>query len=199
MSLGMMVESAWKNHAGNGATLLSVLDKCINNLAKSNDWDQLSRFIVASDKHGGRAKVNKVVRAAFGNDVTFKSALTGAQKHPTGGRITLSATWPKEGGYVLKNTYGTVRKAIKDGVSWDDKMFLKGLEETLLKPERAPIKVSETTTKQKVSALTKFLVAARKDGFNVGDLIREAQAEIALNNGVVKSVVNGIEVVEINH
>lgn len=186
----------WDSRTANGREGLVLLDECIRRVAsKDRDWDALARFVARSNMSNNAAKVKKIIRAAFGNDLTFKLD----NKHPAGGRFVLN--W--EGAYALagKNSYSMVKKAIEHGKSWDDKVFLKELGEVIPDLPKAAKTVDAATTTKAAKAMAKKLAELRNEGFDIGALIREAQALLATEhkaNGdgsVTKQVVNGVEVI----
>ncbi len=195
--LEAQVATYFAGRAANGAVGLALLDKCIKRFASHGDWDALSRFVVASNASNSRSKVVKIIRAAFGNDVSFKLD----KKHASGG-VFAKHNWASDK-YTLKNTYGVVRSAVEKETSWDDRVFLAELAKIIPDLVKAAPKVDEKAMARKVSAMKTFLTKSRSEGFNIGDIVRMAQAELAADasaaQGVVKSVVNGVNVVEINH
>ena len=189
----------WDARTANGHEGLVLLDECIRRVAsKERDWDALARFVARANMSNNAAKVKKIIRAAFGNDITFKLD----KNHPAGGRFTLN--W--QGAYPLagKNSYSMVKKAIEHGKSWDDKVFLKELNDVIPDLPKADKVVDAAAQTKAAKAMAKKLAELRDAGFNVGDLIREAQAELAKNpaansdGSTTKKVVNGVTVIEPN-
>lgn len=193
------IGSYWDARTANGAEGLVLLDECIRRVAsKERDWDALARFVARANMSNNAAKVKKIIRAAFGNDLTFKLD----KNHPAGGRFTLG--W--QGAYALagKNSYSMVKKAIEHGKSWDDKAFLKDLNDVIPDLPKAEKTVDAAAQTKAAKAMAKKLAELRDAGFNIGDLVREAQAELAKNpvaNGdgsTTKQVVNGVQVITPN-
>ena len=122
----------------NGRDGLVLLDECIRRAAsKDRDWDALARFVSRSGASNSGAKVKKIIRAAFGNAMTYKAD----KKHKAGGTFTLS--WDGPFNLAGSNTYGAVRKAIADNKSWDDKDFLTALSKIVPDAPKAEKIVSE--------------------------------------------------------
>lgn len=185
LSLDVRAQNYWAGRKANGVEGLALLDKCIERCAKHRDWDALSRFLVQSRAHGQGARVGSIIRAAFGNRIAFK----GNVKHPTGGTFVLM--W--EGAFDLRasNTYGAIREAVAKGLSWDSKEVGK----LLPKVEKKEKVVSDEAKAKEAKAIAKKLGDLRKAGFDIGELVREAQALLAKEAAVaaapVGKVVNG--------
>ncbi len=170
------VNDVWAKHKANGHEGLKVLDKCINRLAKSGDWDALSRFVVLAHRSNNTAsKVKRILRVAFGDKLKFKLD----KNHATGGRFTLG--WKGDEGIALGNSYSFITKAIQQGLAWDDKGFLKSLNDVLPEKEKAIVVVDDKAKKAKADRLAKFLASLKEEGFNVGEVLAMAQAEVAKN------------------
>ena len=189
------IGSYWDSRTANGKEGLILLDECIRRTAsKDRDWDALARFVARANMSNNAAKVKKIIRAAFGNNITF--ALD--KKHAAGGRFELK--W--EGPFNLQgsNTYSVVRKAIEHGKSWDDKAFLAELTKVLPDVPKKEKTVDAATQTKEAKALAKKLGELRQAGFDLGALVREAQALLAAEQsagaGVEKKVVNGATVYE---
>ena len=164
----------WDSRQANGRDGLVLLDECIRRAAsKDRDWDALARFVARANVSSNAAKVKKIIRAAFGNNITF----TLDKKHAAGGKFELK--W--EGAFPLSgsNTYTFVKKAIEQGKSWDDREFLKALGEVIpALPKKEKLITPAEQTKAAKAIATK-LAELRKEGFDVAAIIREAQAELA--------------------
>jgi len=180
----------------NGVMGLVLLDECIRRAAsKDRDWDALARFVSRAGMSNNAPKIKKIIRAAFGNNITFAVD----KKHKAGGRFTLG--W--DGAFPLSgsNSYSLVKKAIADNKSWDDKDFLAKLSEVipdLPKKEKIVTAAAQTAAAKHVQ---KYLKERQAEGFSVADIIKEAQALLAADkaatvNMVPKSVVNGVTVFE---
>lgn len=180
----------------NGREGLVLLDECIRRTAsKDRDWDALARFVSRAGLSSSAPKVKKIVRAAFGNSLTFVTD----KKHPAGGRFALS--W--EGAFPLaqSNTYSAVKKAVADSKSWDDKDFLAALSKVIPDLPKKEKVVSATAQTAAAKHLAKYLSERAAEGFSVGDIVKEAQALLAASakpsaSLVAKSVVNGVTVYE---
>lgn len=194
VSLDMQAQNYWAGRKANGVEGLALLHKCIERTAKYRDWDALSRFLVQARAHGQGARVVGIIRAAFGNKLTFKANA----KHPTGGTFALG--W--EGAFDLRgsNTYGVIRDAVQKGMSWDD----RELGKLLPKADKKERQVSDESKKKVVKHLMSYTDKLASDGFNVGEIIAELQKELAAKaavkaapvGAVQKKVVNGVAVYE---
>ena len=179
----------------NGVDGLVLLDECIRRTASaSRDWDALARFVSRANMSGSAAKVKKIVRAAFGNSLTFVMD----KKHPAGGRFEMK--W--EGAFPLagSNTYGFVKKAIADSKSWDDADLQKKIGEIIPDLPKKDKSVDAAAQTIKAKAIVRSLLAAKEDGFEVGPLMREIEALLAAakkpSELIAKSVVNGVQIFE---
>lgn len=173
--LGIRVRDYWKGREQNGNEGLRLLDSCIKQLADKNkaNWDPLARFVVASMVSNNRAKVVKIIRAAFGNDVSFKLD----KKHAAGGTFTIG--WKGNEGYVLKNTYALIQRTIDEGKGWDDAKFLKEL--TGMLPEvvkKKPVyegEAAEKAVKAAAKHIADSLKAKVEQGLSTGDILAEVE------------------------
>lgn len=180
----------------NGREGLVLLDECIRRTAsKDRDWDALARFVARAGMSSSAPKVKKIIRAAFGNSLTFVTD----KKHPAGGRFSLS--W--EGPFPLaqSNTYSAVKKAVADSKSWDDKDFLADLSKIVPELPKKEKVVSPTAQTAAAKHVAKYLADRAAEGFSVGGIVKEAQALLAANakpsSGLVaKQVVNGVTIYE---
>lgn len=196
-SLDVQVKDYFGRRQENGVEGLKLLVSCIERTAKHRDWDALARFMTLAGKNEGvRARVVKIVRAAFGDKLTYKTN----SKHDTGGTMVMG--W--EGEFNLKgsNTWGIVKAAAEKGLTWYDRDFLKELPGPVTK---APT-VNEAAAEKAAKHLAKYLLDKEADGFTIGDLLARAQKEIAAKHveskpvaPVTKKVVNGIEIIEVPH
>lgn len=168
-SLDLQATEYWKGRTQNGAEGLVLLDKCIQRIATYRDWDALSRFVVQARIHGQGAKVGKIIRAAFGDKLTFKAD----SKHPTGGNFIMG--W--EGVFPLKgsNTYGAVKDAIQKGLPFDHNSLQKELP-TAEKKER--VATPEATAKA-VKHVMSYLDKLAAEGFSSGEILAAVQKELA--------------------
>ena len=67
------IGSYWDSRTANGRDGLILLDECIRRTAsKDRDWDALARFVARANMSNNAAKVKKIIRAAFGNQIVFK-------------------------------------------------------------------------------------------------------------------------------
>lgn len=170
----------WSSRHENGHIGLSLLNECILRAASKNrDWDALARFVSRANMSNNKAKVVKIIRAAFGNDLTFKLDA----KHPAGGVFVMK--W--EGAYPLagKNTYSIVKKAIENHKSWDDKDFLAELTKVL--PDLPKVE------KDKADKLSSWKTRAEKwakdEGITVEMLIATLQAKPKATTEVINGLV----------
>lgn len=186
VSLDAQVQTLWANRKQNGVDGLSLLHKCIERAAK-RDWDALSRFVVSARAHGQGARVGGIIRAAFGNKLTFKANA----KHATGGTFVIG--WDGEFPLRESNTYGAIREAVAKGLSWDS----KEVGALLPKADKAERKATDEQVKKVVKHLKSYTDKLKADGFNVGEVIALLQKELAAAAPVVnveKQVVNGVTV-----
>lgn len=169
-SLDSVVIDIFKRRGENGAEGLKALVMCIERTARFRDWDALSRFITLAGKtESARGRVAKIVRAAFGNHLTYKSN----SKHDTGGTIVMG--W--EGAFPLSqsNTWGLVRAAAEAGKTWYDPAFLKELPG----PTRKLKTVDAAAELKAVKHLAKYLHERESEGFSVGAILAGLQSELA--------------------
>ena len=175
--LSARVDGYFSGREKNSAYGLVLLDRCINRFADHGDWDALARFYMASLKTGQSTPIRRVIRAAFGDHVTFAKD----SKHDAGGKFT-KVNWPGDGKTFplgQSNAYSVVRSAIQANLGWDSKVFIKKLDEVLDKPLPKPKTVSPETQTKEAKALAKKLGDLRKAGFDLAALVREAQAMLA--------------------
>lgn len=182
-SLDVQVKDYFVRRSENGAEGLKLLVMSIERTAKHRDWDALSRFITSALQSSSRAKVVKIVRAAFGDKLTYKSN----PKHDTGGTIVMG--WEGEFNLAGSNTYGLVRAAAAAGKSWDDRDFLKELPG----PVKKDREVSAVATEKAAKHLAKYLMDRESEGFNTGEILSKAMAEIK-----AKRATNGGKVIELS-
>jgi hypothetical protein len=116
-------KSFWDARGKSDKTGLTLLDEAITHLAEHNNWDNLSRFISRAGALNAtdRGKIVAVVRAAFGDQVSYKKDAA----HPTGGKIKVKDDKQP----VLLNSYGEVRVAIEKGKGFRDADMHKKLRE----------------------------------------------------------------------
>lgn len=196
-SLDVQVKDYFGRRVENGVEGLKILVQCIERTAKHRDWDALSRFMtLAAKTESSRARVVKIVRAAFGDKLTYKSN----SKHDTGGTMIMG--WEGEFNLRGSNTWGIVKAAAEKGLSWTDPAFLKELPGATPK---APT-VDAAATEKKAKHLAKYLLEAEAAGFSIGDILAMAEKEVKAKHvtskpvsAVTKKVVNGIEVIEVPH
>lgn len=168
------VDLYFKGAQRNAATGLVLLDKLIHRVASKNaDWDGLSRFIVLSGAQGDAMKVKRIVRLAFGDSLTFAYSKT----HATGGKITLG--WKGNEGFVLGNGYGAVTDAIQAKVGWNDKAFLKSLDDKLAPKVQKKREVTDKASAAVEKHISDYLIARMAEGFNIGEILARAQANLA--------------------
>ena len=194
VGLDIQVGDYFASRKQNGAVGLALLDKCIVRYATHGDYDALARFVVAAHQSSGtKEKVVRIIRAAFGNHVTFK-----LDKKADCGGVFTKVDWPGVA-FPLSgsNTYGTVRRAVKMGIAWDDRAFLKELNEIVPAKPKAVREVSDAATKKVADHLVKYLTERMAEGFSTGEILALVQAELkALAPAPTRQVVNGI--IELN-
>lgn len=196
-SLDVQVKGYFSRRGENGVEGLKLLVDCIVRTAVHRDWDALSRFITLAGKdESARSRVVKIVRAAFGDKLTYKSN----NKHDTGGTIVMG--W--EGAFPLagSNTWGIVKAAVAQGKTWYDREFLKELPGPVAKVRTAS---AEATTKA-AKHLAKYLLEREAEGFSTGEILAQVQAELKAKRAeavglavVEKKVVNGVAVNNVPH
>lgn len=169
VALDTLVSSYWGARKQNGIEGLVLLNKCIERTAKHRDWDAMARFLTAARQHGQGAKVARIIYAAFGDRITFRTNV----KHPAGGTFVIG--W--EGEFDLKgsNTYGVVRQAVANGTPWDLVEFQKELP---AKEKKVP-EVTEAAYERAAKALARSIKDKKGHGFDAGKLINMIQAEMA--------------------
>jgi len=192
VSLDVQAQTYWAGRKANGVEGLALLDKCIQRVAKYRDWDALSRFLVSARVHGQGARVSGIIRAAFGDKITFKANA----KHPTKGTFVLG--WEGEFPLNGSNTYGGIREAVAKGLSWDD----RELGKVLPKPDKKARVVSDEQKAKVVKHLSTYLDKLVADGFSAAEIIAALQKDRASKvvsapvGQVQKQVVNGVTVYE---
>lgn len=167
-SLDVAVQGYFQRRTENGVEGLRLLVNCIERTAKYRDWDALSRFISLANQSNSRAKVVKIIRAAFGDKLTYKSST----KHDTGGTIVMG--WEGALDLAGSNTWGIVREAARKGKSWDDREFQKELPGA----EKKAKTVSDEAQSKAAKHLAKYLMEREAEGFDTGAILAAAMAEI---------------------
>ena len=170
ITLDEQVRKLWSDRARSGVEGLALLHKCIENVAHHRDWDALSRFYVSAQKFGQGPRVAAIIRAAFGEKITFRTNV----RHPTGG--TFSIRWEGKFDLERSNTYAVVRDAVSRGISWDD----RELGKLLPKREASNRTVSEEAQKKIVKHLANYLSDRRREGFAIGEIIALVQKDLEL-------------------
>lgn len=196
-SLDVQVKDYFGRRTENGVEGLKILASCIERTAKHRDWDALSRFMTLAGKtESSRSRVVKIVRAAFGDKLTYKANA----KHDTGGTMIMG--WEGEFNLRASNTYGIVRDAVSKGKSWTDPAFLKELPGATPKARTVDAAALEKSAKH----LAKYLMEREAEGFSIGDILAAADKEIRAKRvdskpiaAVTKRMVNGAEVIEVPH
>lgn len=157
---------------------LVLLDKCIQRVAsKDCDKDALTRFISRSGMD--QPKVARIVRAAFGNDLSYKKDAT----KPAGG--VMKHNWNGPDGYVLKNTYAHVQQAMEQGKAFND----AGLQKAIA-PEK---KESTKATAELLEAYKKRVESwAKEHNISMSTLIATLQAKPTAK--VKEEIINGVKV-----
>ena len=172
------IGSYWDSRQANGKEGLILLDQCIRRVAsKDRDWDALARFVARANMSNNAAKVKKIIRAAFGNQITF----TLDKKHAAGGRFELK--WKDSFNLRGSNTYSVVMKAIEHGKSWDDKAFLLELGKVLPEVVKPVKEIDDKEEEKIVAALAKKFAELQQKGVNPQDIVRRAQAKFIAELG----------------
>lgn len=153
-----------------GTEGLALLHKCIERVANHRDWDALSRFYVSARKFGQGQRVADIIRAAFGQKISFRLNA----RHATGG--TFSLKWDGQYDLERSNTYAVIRDAVARGISWDDKDFGR----LLPKQEKGKRIISDEAIQKTVNYLVRYLSNLDRDGFPIGEIISQTQKELAL-------------------
>jgi hypothetical protein len=169
------VQTYWANRKANGAEGLKLLHKCIEDTAKHRSWDGLSRFFTLAKKHGQGPRVALIIRAAFGDKLTYKANA----KHPTGGEFIIG--WDSSAPFNLRgnNVYPIIMESIDKGEGWDSASVNKLLREKVAKPTK-PAKIVDAETQTKAAkALAKKLAELRDAGFDLGALRNEIDSILA--------------------
>jgi hypothetical protein len=196
-SLDVMVKDYFGRRSENGVEGLRLLVTCIERTARYRDWDALSRFITMAMKtESAKARVVKIVRAAFGDKLIYKANA----KHDTGGTIVLG--WDGAFPLAQSNSWGIVRGAVDAGKTWYDREFLKELPGPTPKVKT----VDATAVEKSAKHLIKYLQEREAEGFVVGELLakvqdglKAARAQSTPIAAVTKKVVNGADVFEVPH
>jgi hypothetical protein len=131
----------WNGRGKSDKEGLVLLDEALTNLIEHNNWSDLSRFVgrAGALNANDRSKVMAVVRAAVGDQITYKKDPT----HETGGKISLRAgmSW---GDQTLLNSYGVVRQAIVDNKGFRDAALHKELNGMKPAPAKKDVDVDKT-------------------------------------------------------
>lgn len=150
----------------NSVAGLVLLDACIKRVAEHRDWDALARFVARANMADVGPRVKRIIRAAFGDDLTYKAD----KKHETGGRFEMK--W--DGAYVLKNTYNIVEQAIADKNGWDSRILREKLHDVLPEKAKPELVVNEKLLDTMAEHMFKYLSDKVKDSHNTirpGDVL----------------------------
>jgi hypothetical protein len=194
-SLDSKIKAYFTSREKSGKQGLQLLDICIQRTAsQSRDWDGLARFLHAASKTNQVGVVRKIIRAAFGNQLTWKASA----KHPAGGTFVIG--W--QGSFnMLENSphYKIISDAVEAGLGWDHKALAKLLNDAMPTVKKARVATPEQTTKV-VKHLSTYMDKLIADGFNTGEILAALQKELASKAVAVKTVekkmVNGVTVFE---
>jgi hypothetical protein len=178
------VDIYFNKGARDAAEGLVMLDKLIHRVAsKDCDWDGLSRFIFRAAAIGTSAGVKKILRLAFGDNLNWSPS----KSHATGGKITRK--WKGDEGFVLGNGYGIITETIKNNVDamarrkvpvgYNDKAFLKSLDDKLAPKVQKKREVTEKATAAAEKHVADYLIARMGEGFNIGEILDRVQATLA--------------------
>lgn len=174
-SLFQQVGDHWTKSGKLDKAGLVLLDACIQRVAsKDCDKDALTRFVSRSGIH--MPKITRIIRAAFGNDLSYKKDATKA----AGG--VMKHNWKGDEGYVLGNTYAHVMQALEQGKAFNDPALQKAI---------APAK--KETNKDKADLLAAYKTRAEKwakeNNITMSALIATLKAK-----ATKIEVINGMEV-----
>lgn len=174
-SLNKRVGTYWTNRSKMDKTGLVLLDECIINLSDNKNWDPLSRFISRSAalNSSDRSRVMGVVRAAFGDQITYKKDAS----HPTGGKIGTKAGITFADVRLL-NSYGVVKEAIIGEKGFRDADMHKKLKGMTVPKERAAPETAKAAA-HIVSYMNKAGITA------TGAVMAEVQKLLAAKAAVV--------------
>lgn len=174
-SLNKRVGTYWTNRSKMDKTGLVLLDECIINLSDNKNWDPLSRFISRSAalNSSDRSRVMGVVRAAFGDQITYKKDAS----HPTGGKIG-TRTGITFADVKLLNSYGVVKEAIVGEKGFRDADMHKKLKDMSGPPKRNPVEVAKAA-----AHIVTYLKNAKIEA--TGAVMAEVQKLLAAKAAVV--------------
>jgi len=172
-SLFVQAGDFWNKHVKLDKEGLVLLDKTIQRVVEYRDWDALSRFISRAGMD--KPKVARIVRAAFGDSLTYKTDTS----HSSGGVIKMK--WPADQKFVLLNSYAHVMKAVAEGKAFNDAGLQKAIK---------PIKKEPNKDKAELLAAYKTRAEkwAKENGITIGAMIAALQAKPtneAGSNGIV--------------
>lgn len=196
-SLDKKIKSYFDSREKSSALGLKLLDICIQRTAsQSRDWDGLARFLSSASKTSQVGVVRKIIRAAFGNQLTWKPSA----KHPAGGTFVIG--W--QGSFnLLENApnYRIITDAVEKGMGWDHKALAKLLAEAMPTERKARV-VSDEAKKKVVKHLAGYMKKLVDEGFESGDILAALQKQLAADAAtrsapvgmMVKTVVNGATV-----
>lgn len=173
-ALDKKVKNYWAGRDKNAVNGLVLLDSCIKELADNRNWDPLSRFLSSSETSGQGLKVKRIIRLAFGDNLKWKRDMN----HATGGKFTLG--WEGQFNIAGNNAYvSNVGKAIEERTGWDSAAFSKELGKLLPSPVKKKVEVDEAKTKARAKTIADTLKRMEADGYNVAEILRFAQADLA--------------------
>jgi hypothetical protein len=196
-SLESKVDAFWASRAKSGRDGLVLLDICIQRAAsQSRDWDGLARFFKMAQGTSQLPVVKRLIRAAFGDKLTYKVDT----KHAAGGKFTIG--WAGSFNLLENPLYAHVVAGIAAGEGWDDKRFTTRLNAALPKIQAKPRKASKEATDKVIKHLSAYMDKLIADDFSTGDIMTAlekhliAKAVQARPGTVDKMVVNGATVFE---
>jgi hypothetical protein len=175
------VSSYFTTRDANGVKGLVLLDRCIKATAENRDWDGLSRFVTLSARAGHANRVKKIIRAAFGEKLIYKTS----KQHATGGTFVMG--WDAGAAFPLGNTYSVVSKAIEDKTPWDSVAFAKALSAVLPEPVKPPPAVDQKATVAAAKHLYDYITGKVAAGMAQADLMAAVQKMLKDGGAVVQA------------
>jgi hypothetical protein len=111
-----------------------MLQDDINTFAGNRDWRKVAQHCFYARQYGGGGDVGRILKAAFGDAVTWKTDKKlddkGLPAYPYG-RIQINEDrWPKGTAFDLaaSNTWGLVVKGVEDAMAFNGTAFQKELK-----------------------------------------------------------------------
>jgi hypothetical protein len=164
-ALNKRVGQYWTNRQKLDTSGLTLLDECIRNLTDHKNTDPFCRFISRASalNSNDRTRVMSVVRAALGDQVTYKKDAN----HPSGGKITLRKGL-KFADVTLLNSYGIVQQAIEQKKGFRDADMHRTIKEQ--QPAPAP---KDADVEKSAKHIVKYLSGLK--GVKPGLILHEVE------------------------